>query len=192
MGGGNVDRADALVHRDNNSSIVIWSLGNEAFYGCNQNAMYSYISNLTPAVPFTTRVIPAPTLQTCSATCVHLSSASSSSHKKRVRIGFNLGLDKALDKVEWYGRGPDESYPDKNAARRMSIWTKDSVADMEDGNWARTRWVKLTSRGAHTASSGIRACALAMSLISTSWLHTTARRRCRRRGTLWSRRMPRS
>ncbi|POR38836.1 Beta-galactosidase [Tolypocladium paradoxum] len=81
------------------------------------------------------------------------------------RVGFNLRLSRALDKVEWYGRGPDESYPDKKAAQRMGIWTKDSVADMqvaydvpqENGNRTRTRWVKLTSRGASRASSGIRA-----------------------------------
>lgn len=39
-----VDRARQLVHRDkNHPSVVIWSLGNEAFYGSNFQAMYDWI-----------------------------------------------------------------------------------------------------------------------------------------------------
>ena len=39
-----VDRAKQLVHRDkNHPSVVIWSLGNEAFYGRNFQAMYDWI-----------------------------------------------------------------------------------------------------------------------------------------------------
>ena len=39
-----VDRAKHLVHRDkNHPSVVMWSLGNEAFYGRNFQAMYDWI-----------------------------------------------------------------------------------------------------------------------------------------------------
>ena len=39
-----VDRATQMVHRDkNHPSIVIWSLGNEAFYGRNFQSMYDWI-----------------------------------------------------------------------------------------------------------------------------------------------------
>lgn len=39
-----VDRAKQLVHRDkNHPSVVMWSLGNEAFYGRNFQAMYDWI-----------------------------------------------------------------------------------------------------------------------------------------------------
>jgi len=39
-----VDRAKHLVHRDkNHASVVMWSLGNEAFYGQNFAAMYHWI-----------------------------------------------------------------------------------------------------------------------------------------------------
>ncbi|KAF3017039.1 Beta-galactosidase (Lactase) [Neopestalotiopsis sp. 37M] len=39
-----VDRARQLVARDrNHPSVIIWSLGNEAFYGCNFRAMYKAI-----------------------------------------------------------------------------------------------------------------------------------------------------
>ena len=41
-----VDRARQMVHRDkNHPSIVIWSLGNEAFYGKNFQSMYDWIKS---------------------------------------------------------------------------------------------------------------------------------------------------
>ncbi|KAK9492235.1 glycosyl hydrolases family 2, TIM barrel domain-containing protein [Lipomyces doorenjongii] len=46
-----LDRARQMVLRDR-PSIIIWSLGNEAFYGCNHAAMYGLIKKLDP-----TRVI---------------------------------------------------------------------------------------------------------------------------------------
>lgn len=42
-----VDRARQMVMRDkNHPSIVLWSLGNEAFYGRNHQAMYDYIKSV--------------------------------------------------------------------------------------------------------------------------------------------------
>ena len=38
-----LDRMIQLVQRDKNfTSVIIWSLGNEAFYGCNHKTMYEY------------------------------------------------------------------------------------------------------------------------------------------------------
>lgn len=48
-----LDRAEQLVERfKNHASIIIWSLGNECFYGQNQAAMYKWIKKTDP-----TRVI---------------------------------------------------------------------------------------------------------------------------------------
>ncbi|TLS24054.1 hypothetical protein PpBr36_08586 [Pyricularia pennisetigena] len=42
-----VDRARQMVQRDkNHASVVIWSLGNESFYGRNHRAMYEYIKSV--------------------------------------------------------------------------------------------------------------------------------------------------
>ena len=39
-----VDRAERMVQRDkNHPCVIIWSLGNESFYGCNHDAMAAYI-----------------------------------------------------------------------------------------------------------------------------------------------------
>lgn len=47
-----VDRMRQLVQRDkNHASIIMWSLGNEAFYGCNHAAMYDYAKSFDPERP---------------------------------------------------------------------------------------------------------------------------------------------
>lgn len=44
-----VDRARQLVIRDkNHASVIMWSLGNEAFYGCNHQKMYDWIKSYDP------------------------------------------------------------------------------------------------------------------------------------------------
>lgn len=45
-----LDRAEQLVERfKNHASVIIWSLGNECFYGRNQAAMYKWIKNRDPS-----------------------------------------------------------------------------------------------------------------------------------------------
>jgi beta-galactosidase len=47
-----VDRAKQLVHRDkNHPSVVMWSLGNEAFYGRNFQSMYDWIRTVDKERP---------------------------------------------------------------------------------------------------------------------------------------------
>ncbi|RDW86947.1 putative beta-galactosidase [Aspergillus mulundensis] len=47
-----VDRAAQMVARDrNHACVVIWSLGNEAFYGENHGAMYSFIKEVDSSRP---------------------------------------------------------------------------------------------------------------------------------------------
>jgi beta-galactosidase len=47
-----LDRMQQLVQRDKNfTSVIIWSLGNEAFYGCNHQAMYDYAKKADPSRP---------------------------------------------------------------------------------------------------------------------------------------------
>ncbi len=47
-----LDRIEQMIHRDrNHPSIIIWSLGNEAFYGQNHKAMYEYAKKVDPGRP---------------------------------------------------------------------------------------------------------------------------------------------
>ncbi|KAH8597466.1 hypothetical protein B0O99DRAFT_650853 [Bisporella sp. PMI_857] len=68
------------------------------------------------------------------------------------RIGFTLGLPQQFDKVEWFGRGPGESYKDKKLSQLYGNWT--STVDelfvnyefpQEGSNRTDVRWVKLDS-----------------------------------------------
>ncbi|KAL1843856.1 hypothetical protein VTJ49DRAFT_7207 [Mycothermus thermophilus] len=78
------------------------------------------------------------------------------------RAGFNLRLPKALDKVDWFGLGPGESYPDKRSSQRVGVWRDYSITDLhtpydvpqEGGNRMATRWVSI--RDSSAAGTGLR------------------------------------
>jgi len=69
------------------------------------------------------------------------------------RIGLEAHLDKRIEDVAWFGRGPGESYSDKKESQKLGIYSH-PVNDMhtsyeipqENGNRADTRWVRLTDR----------------------------------------------
>ena len=67
------------------------------------------------------------------------------------RIGVTIELNKKLDNVKWFGRGPWENYPDRKSSAVVDIWQK-NVEDMyvpyvlpqENGSRQDVRWVSLT------------------------------------------------
>ena len=67
------------------------------------------------------------------------------------RLGLQVSLSKALENVDWLGRGPMENYPDRLDAARIGRW-KLSVTDMEEeyirpqsmGQRCDVRWLSLT------------------------------------------------
>jgi beta-galactosidase len=66
------------------------------------------------------------------------------------RIGFSLSLPKHFDTVEWFGRGPGESYMDKKEANRIGRWAA-TLQEMETpyewpqeyGNRSDVRWAHI-------------------------------------------------
>ena len=68
------------------------------------------------------------------------------------RVGLTLTLNNTLDRVEWYGRGPQENYPDRNTGYRTSIY-RSTVQEMYEpylipqdyGLRTDIRWVRLTN-----------------------------------------------
>ena len=68
------------------------------------------------------------------------------------RLGLRMAGPADLDRVEWFGRGPGEAYPDTGRAARVGRFTA-SVADMqtpyvfpqENGNRADVRWATITA-----------------------------------------------
>lgn len=67
------------------------------------------------------------------------------------RIGVTMSLDGSLGNVEWYGRGPQASYPDRKSGYRIGIY-KDTVEGMYEpyllpqdyGLRTDNRWVRFT------------------------------------------------
>ncbi len=67
------------------------------------------------------------------------------------RLGLTLSLDKSLREVEWYGRGPQASYPDRKTGYRIGIWKSDMdgmyepyLIPQDFGLRTDNRWVRLT------------------------------------------------
>ncbi|TKA78722.1 hypothetical protein B0A55_04532 [Friedmanniomyces simplex] len=70
------------------------------------------------------------------------------------RIGVTLGLPKSFQKVEWFGRGPGESYKDMKLSQKVGRHAVQSVGALWSGpefpqecsNRTDTRWVKIAER----------------------------------------------
>ncbi|GHT52277.1 beta-galactosidase [Bacteroidia bacterium] len=67
------------------------------------------------------------------------------------RIGLTLTLDKSLNRVDWYGRGPQENYPDRKTGYKIGIYHT-TVQEMYEpyllpqdyGLRTDNRWVSMT------------------------------------------------
>lgn len=68
------------------------------------------------------------------------------------KIGLQLLLPKSYDQLQWYGRGPGESYPDRKIASTVDIYSG-TVSDQyypyimpqENGNKTDVRWAYLSN-----------------------------------------------
>ncbi|KAI3844214.1 hypothetical protein MKX03_032285 [Papaver bracteatum] len=66
------------------------------------------------------------------------------------RVGVEFHVDKSLDQINWYGRGPFECYPDRKEAAHVGVY-QENVGDMhvpyivpgESSGRADIRWVAL-------------------------------------------------
>jgi beta-galactosidase/evolved beta-galactosidase subunit alpha len=72
------------------------------------------------------------------------------------RRGLEWSLDPAFERVEWYGRGPGESYIDSQLHARLGRWRKTVdqlwvpyVLPQENGNHRETRWLAVRRHDGH-------------------------------------------
>lgn len=75
------------------------------------------------------------------------------------RIGFRAGLIPSLDRVQWYGLGPGETYPDRRASGILGIWNASArdwnhqyLPPQETGHRSDLRWARITDQ------SGVGLC----------------------------------
>ncbi|MDP4209378.1 MAG: glycoside hydrolase family 2 TIM barrel-domain containing protein [Bacteroidota bacterium] len=88
------------------------------------------------------------------------------------RFGLNWILPQGFENIEYYGRGPQENYQDRNFAAHVGIY-KQSVTEQyfpyvlpqETGNKTDVRWFKITD------DKGNGLCVESDSLLSVSALH---------------------
>ncbi|WP_077619662.1 glycoside hydrolase family 2 TIM barrel-domain containing protein [Bacillus sinesaloumensis] len=67
------------------------------------------------------------------------------------KVGLQMKLKSQMNQVDWYGRGPGESYSDSKLANRFGVWSN-SVDDLhtpyvvpqENGNRHEVRWASVT------------------------------------------------
>jgi beta-galactosidase/evolved beta-galactosidase subunit alpha len=66
------------------------------------------------------------------------------------RLGLTMAVSKTLDRVQWFGKGPGEQYPDTTQAGKLGIWSASVdelytpyVMPQENGNRMDVRWVAL-------------------------------------------------
>ena len=72
-------------------------------------------------------------------------------------FGMRFRISGTGGDFEWYGRGPEENYRDRNAGARLGIF-KDTAADsvsrylvpQECGNRTGIRWMKVTDGAGHS------------------------------------------
>jgi beta-galactosidase len=78
------------------------------------------------------------------------------------RIGTRFEVPASLDQLEWYGRGPLETYPDRESSEQLGRW-RSRVADQyvpyvlpqEHGHHTDTRWFTLTDGPVDDGGSGL-------------------------------------
>jgi beta-galactosidase len=79
------------------------------------------------------------------------------------RVGLAFDLPTALDTVQWYGRGPHESYVDRKTSAAIGLWrgslakqNHDYIRPQETGNKVDVRWMELSGHGAGLRVEGSR------------------------------------
>lgn len=70
------------------------------------------------------------------------------------RVGLSYDMDEKFDWVEWYGRGPHESYVDRKTSAALGLWrgrladqNHDFIRPMETGNKVDVRWMEVGGAG---------------------------------------------
>ena len=72
-----------------------------------------------------------------------------------LRVGLAFSMPFAFDTLEWYGRGPHESYQDRKTGAPIALWrgriadqNHDYMRPQETGNKVDVRWMELSRPGA--------------------------------------------
>lgn len=77
--------------------------------------------------------------------------------KTMPKVGIQLQLPRELNQVQWFGRGPMESYPDRSAAgiineyqSKVDDLSYDYIVPQENGNRSEVRWMRVADNKNHS------------------------------------------
>lgn len=77
------------------------------------------------------------------------------------RVGLAFAMPTDIDTLEWYGRGPHESYVDRKTSAPIGLWrgaiaaqNHDYIRPQETGNKVDVRWMELSGAGRGLRVSG--------------------------------------
>ncbi|MFT7772175.1 glycoside hydrolase family 2 TIM barrel-domain containing protein [Roseateles sp.] len=80
-----------------------------------------------------------------------------------VRVGLAFSMPTTLSTVQWYGRGPHESYVDRKESAAIGLWRgplalqyHDYIRPQETGNKVDVRWMELSALADDTPRQGLR------------------------------------
>lgn len=81
------------------------------------------------------------------------------------RIGLQFGINKKLQEIKWYGRGPHENYRDRKTGAAVGIysssvedWITSYVRPQENANRCDVRWIRFGDESRFIRFSGIEGC----------------------------------
>jgi beta-galactosidase len=79
------------------------------------------------------------------------------------KIGLSCALSPGIERVRWYGRGPQECYSDRKTGAPLGLYEASVdelqvpyVLPQENGNRTEVRWVQLAERKAGGGAKGLR------------------------------------
>ena len=77
------------------------------------------------------------------------------------RVGLSFEIDKSLQQIEWYGRGPQENYIDRKTGAAIGIyntslnqWITPYVRPQENSNRTDIRWIKFGNANTSLSFNG--------------------------------------
>jgi hypothetical protein len=73
------------------------------------------------------------------------------------RFGMDMVLPQGYEQIQWYGKGPQESYIDRNSGAYVGLYSSTAEKDFypfmepqDTGNKTDVRWIALTKQGENT------------------------------------------
>jgi beta-galactosidase len=77
------------------------------------------------------------------------------------KVGLQLQMPRKMDQVQWFGRGPVESYPDRSSAGIISEYQSNVdglsynyIVPQENGNRSEVRWIRVADEKNHSLMIG--------------------------------------